>query len=48
MKKKEEAKFLDLKVPVFYNKRTGQPTSSWNKKVVNLKGKKCIKVRVWF
>jgi len=26
MKKKETKKFWDLKVPVFYNKRTGQAT----------------------
>jgi len=47
MKKKKDSGFLDLKIPVFYNKRTGQPMSTWPKKQLELKGKKYIKVRVW-
>jgi len=39
--------FMDLKVPVFYNKKTGQASIVLPKKKIKLKKKKKVKVRVW-
>ena len=46
MKKKKKEKFWDLKVPVFYNKKTGQASIVLPKKKIKL-GKKQIKIRIW-